>query len=666
MESSLLTNLQIDRLKINLKRLSFAVGMSLLASCASLPSNNSSSSGYAKSRELSAQTKGDLYEAIMAAEFATVQGDFETAINYYLFALNLHPDVEFAKEVIKLAQQNQDPLAVIEGSKAWLKLEPQQDAAAEAYVLGKLMLFDLTPDEREASINDAMNMLLKWIERQPDSTVVYHQLAGLNRIYLQNSTLNLWQEFVRQGKYPTLAWSVLSHSYYQAAINTKESSFLDKANQAIDAALRENSESPPSVELKVSILKAQNKEQEALNFLQSLLISNPKNVGALGQLAQELYRQKRYNSSLEIVDRWLKVEANNNEALYLKAANHYALTQFQASLDLFTQLIQNNYKLNTSLYYCGDTAERLKQFDLAQRCFEQVKDGDFWLSSQTRLSYLLINQKQEELALNRLDELTVSVFPEQAQSIVELKGDLLFRLNRPLEALEWLNRHINTELRALGILNKHFEVLFSLGTQSDWNDYAVKIAEKIPEHLKTPWFQQLSQNLQARNKLEQAIGVLDSGLSISPDDFDLKFSRVLMYQFTAQNDLMLEKLELLHKEKPDNPNIHNALGYTLADMNIELERAQKLIESALKHYPNSPAILDSMGWLQFRLGQFEASEKWLSRSLSIEYNPEVAAHLVEVLAATNQTEKAHQVLTDLKKRFPDFEIPASVIGLGLQ
>lgn len=109
------------------------------------------------------------------------------------------------------------------------------------------------------------------------------------------------------------------------------------------------------------------------------------------------------------------------------------------------------------------------------------------------------------------------------------------------------------------------------------------------------------------------------------------------------------------KRWPDSAMSLNALGYTLADRTDEYEEAAKLIEKALELQPDSAAIIDSWGWVLFRLGKNEEALVHLERAYEMFRDPEVAAHIVEVLWALDRQGDAKSVLEEAESEFPDSE-----------
>jgi len=112
----------------------------------------------------------------------------------------------------------------------------------------------------------------------------------------------------------------------------------------------------------------------------------------------------------------------------------------------------------------------------------------------------------------------------------------------------------------------------------------------------------------------------------------------------------IDKIDVLEKDlrrvmemKPDYAHAYNALGYTLAEKTDRLDEAKVLIEKALKLSPDDPFILDSLGWVYYRLGQVPEALKHLQHAYSSRADPEIAAHLGEVLWKSGQRDEAQKI-----------------------
>ncbi len=126
-------------------------------------------------------------------------------------------------------------------------------------------------------------------------------------------------------------------------------------------------------------------------------------------------------------------------------------------------------------------------------------------------------------------------------------------------------------------------------------------------------------------------------------------------------ELAEEDLRQVLKYQPNNANALNALGYTLADRTDRFEEAYDLITQALNIEPSNPAILDSMGWVQYRLGNYEEAELRLREALKAFPDDEIAAHLGEVLWVTGETEQAEIIWQQGLEINPDSKIIPNVM-----
>ena len=148
------------------------------------------------------------------------------------------------------------------------------------------------------------------------------------------------------------------------------------------------------------------------------------------------------------------------------------------------------------------------------------------------------------------------------------------------------------------------------------------------------------------NLQEEAMALLDRELTRTPDDTSLLYLRAMRAWVMGDLEAMERDLRQILSTEPDNADALNALGYTLADLNIQgrLEEARDLIERAYEADPNNPAILDSMGWVYFRLGQPDNALAWLESAYAQVPDQEIAAHLAEVLHALGRSEEARQLI----------------------
>jgi len=141
----------------------------------------------------------------------------------------------------------------------------------------------------------------------------------------------------------------------------------------------------------------------------------------------------------------------------------------------------------------------------------------------------------------------------------------------------------------------------------------------------------------------RAIEALKNFMSQHPDDLELVYDLAMVYEKT--NDLVeMEKLlRRLMVAKPSDPHAFNALGYSLADRNLRLPEAIQLITKALELAPKDPLIVDSLAWAEFRSGHFDRALALLQQAFKDKPDPEVAAHLGEVLWVMQRQQEAIEI-----------------------
>jgi Flp pilus assembly protein TadD len=150
----------------------------------------------------------------------------------------------------------------------------------------------------------------------------------------------------------------------------------------------------------------------------------------------------------------------------------------------------------------------------------------------------------------------------------------------------------------------------------------------------------------------QAEHAFSRALQVTPDDPALLYGRGLAYAESGDIDLAVTDFRRLLQLKPDDTDASNALGYTLADANRDLPEAQRLIETARSARPNDPAIQDSWGWLQYRLGHLDQAEKSLRTAWTAHKDTDVGVHLGEVLWKQGRQEDARRVFDEVRKIDP--------------
>jgi len=130
---------------------------------------------------------------------------------------------------------------------------------------------------------------------------------------------------------------------------------------------------------------------------------------------------------------------------------------------------------------------------------------------------------------------------------------------------------------------------------------------------------------------EESFQVLEKAIASVPASMAILYTHALLAAELGWVDIAEKDLRLVIAAQPENAAALNALGYTLADQTERFEEAEELIRQAYILQPGEPSIIDSMGWIAYRLGRFQAAIQFLQKAWQLDKNPEIAAHLGEVL-----------------------------------
>ena len=160
---------------------------------------------------------------------------------------------------------------------------------------------------------------------------------------------------------------------------------------------------------------------------------------------------------------------------------------------------------------------------------------------------------------------------------------------------------------------------------------------------------------------QAAFDLLDARLETQPDNAELLYETALLAERLDQLEIMERRLRRVIELQPEHGQAYNALGYSFADRGIRLPEARELIDKALALMPNDTFILDSLGWVQYRQGDLAGALATLERAYGMRDDPEIGAHLGEVLWAIGRKDDAQKLLRAAQKKHPDNEPLADAV-----
>ena len=170
-----------------------------------------------------------------------------------------------------------------------------------------------------------------------------------------------------------------------------------------------------------------------------------------------------------------------------------------------------------------------------------------------------------------------------------------------------------------------------------------------------------AQLLRDAKEWKETYELLTKAVAKHPESFELLYDRAMAAERLDKLDVLERDLRQVIKMKPDYAHAYNALGYTLAEKTDRLVEAKGLIEKAIKLSPDDPFIMDSLGWVHYRMGQMGEALKHLHTAYNTRPDPEIAAHLGEVLWSAGQHDEAQKIWRAALSENPNHETLLAVM-----
>lgn len=245
-----------------------------------------------------------------------------------------------------------------------------------------------------------------------------------------------------------------------------------------------------------------------------------------------------------------------------------------------------------------------------------------------------------------------------------LLGQLAELLNKDDEALHWYAQVPDDDEHAFDAQARSAVLTDKSGHAQQAHEVAQRLQQDYvgdPEHLRRAY--QLDAELYARaNRYDLATDAYRRGLHALPDDTELMYGLGLAEAEDGKSDAAIADLRRALALKPDDANTMNALGYTLADSNQHLDEATRLLTKALAAKPGEPTIMDSWGWLQYRLGHLGVAEKALRGAWQKSQDAEIGVHLGEVLWKLGERDEARAIFAQVRKLDPGNKTLCEALG----
>ena len=366
------------------------------------------------------------------------------------------------------------------------------------------------------------------------------------------------------------------------------------------------------------MLAAQNgRSEEALRFLnRSLDIEEIEGVHSAR--AKILLRLGRPGEAVVSLQKAVEKKPDDQNLRLTYARLLVDVKQYEKARIEFEKLHEASPEDAELLYTLGLLSLESQRLDDAEKYMMMLvrlneREGE----AQYYLGRINENRKLYEAAIEWYEKVHVGEYKFDARLRI---ADMLGNLERTDEAIE----HLDEMLR---------------GSQSDGSLVRIYITK--------------GELLRSARRYQQAMDVFNTALDIVPGNSDLLYARALAAEKLGRIDQLEADIQMILKTEPDNAHALNALGFTLADQTDRYEEAYGYLKRAIEIMPEDPAIIDSWGWVHYRLGDHDTAIRLLRKALSRFDDPEISAHLGEVLWVSGQREEALEVWQKALKKSPD-------------
>ena len=400
------------------------------------------------------------------------------------------------------------------------------------------------------------------------------------------------------------------------------------------------------------LLSRERDKKVALQAMGSLVAGHETNPHALFAYAKLAFRSGRPELAEEYLERLIGIDPTHEGG-----ATFYArLLQQQGNLLKALSSLSNSLDANPQSKSLRMTYARLlvdaKRYSEARLQFERlVADSPDDENVRYALGLLLLETNHPDEAKPHFEVLTDS--PERRLLAYFYLGQIAEASERFDEAIDAYRKvhsgehYVNAQVRVAvilaeqGALDEARNHLQALPRQSPSQDIRIFRAE--------------AEILRDAGKLTEAMEVYDLALLEHPGDSDLLYARAMLGERMDRLDILERDLRAILRKEPDNADALNALGFTLADRTDRFDEAMQLISRAIELKPDDFYVIDSLGWVLYRLGRYDEAIEQLRRALALSDDTEVAAHLGEVLWVTGDRKGARDVWETALKDTPDDE-----------
>jgi tetratricopeptide (TPR) repeat protein len=385
------------------------------------------------------------------------------------------------------------------------------------------------------------------------------------------------------------------------------------------------------------------------NTVNQYLETYPKNTQLLTAKALLLQQRNELQSSLTTIREVLSLDETDISAvmvetrlLQLLKRDTEAYTRLESMLAKFPQ----NKRLRLQyarMLMATDVPKAQEQFEILH---QQSPDDADLLLSLALINSEMNNPDEAESYFNQL--LETGEHDSEAHLYL---GELAEKSGDWQSAIEHYS-HIELGSNFLPATNRVIILYLEQGQMDNARIHIAELRQRYPEHSIRLYLLE-SELLRRNDQFQQGLDLLTEALMISPQQTDLLYARSMLSEKLNNASLMEQDLQAIINQEPDNATALNALGYVLANRSERLDDAYTMIQQAIALKPDDPAIMDSLGWVEYRRGNLANALLMLDKAYKIFPDAEIAAHLGEVLWQSGLEQQAREIWHKALSAQPD-------------
>ena len=398
------------------------------------------------------------------------------------------------------------------------------------------------------------------------------------------------------------------------------------------------------------MLAREKDKRAALTVMERITQAYPDNAKAQSAYGELLARSDELDRALQVFEKVMELDPGDEQAVVIYARILQRQSDTNGALDALSRSLEARPDSQVVRMTYARLLVDAKRYDDAREQFERLaKDAPDNVDVKYALALLLMQTNRFEQAEAHLQELTFDV--QRRYAAYYYLGQIAENQKRTDDALAAYRKvdrgehRLNAQIRSAVLIAQKGDIdearAHLHGLRGHNNQEAIRL------------YRAEAEILVREDLLDEAMLVYDAAVAEFPRHADLLYARAMLGERLNRLDVVERDLRDILSREPNNADALNALGYTLADRTDRLEEAYELIKQAYELKPEDHYIVDSLGWVLYRMGNHQEALVYLRQAMALQADPEIAAHLGEVLWVTGNREAAMEVWDTALQTTPD-------------